>query len=95
MNEKPVCATSDLQTRLFDPARREVVPADLTGRDWLVEGLILARSVVSCFKVCKEIMIMIILISLTTYGASDSILSQLFQELTCGHNRDSPIALQN
>jgi hypothetical protein len=38
MSEKPVSATSDLQARPFDPARRRVVPADLTGRDWLVDG---------------------------------------------------------
>jgi len=36
MSEKPVSATSDLQARTFDPARRRVVPAGLTGRDWLV-----------------------------------------------------------
>ena len=48
MSEKPVSATSDLQTRLFDPARRRAVPADLTGRDWLVDGEIVARLIASC-----------------------------------------------
>ncbi len=43
MSEKPVSATSDLQARLFDPARRRAVPADLTGSDWLVDGEIVAR----------------------------------------------------
>ena len=38
MSEKPVSATSDLQARLFDPARRRVVHEDLTGRDWLFDG---------------------------------------------------------
>ena len=33
---------------------------------------------------------MIIWISLTMYGASDSFLSQLIQELTCNHNWDIP-----
>ncbi|OGO33494.1 MAG: hypothetical protein A2W35_18310 [Chloroflexi bacterium RBG_16_57_11] len=38
MSEKPVSATSDLQTRLFDPARQRAVLAGLTVRDWLVDG---------------------------------------------------------
>ena len=43
MSEKPDSATSDLQARTFDPARRRVVLADLTGRDRLVDGCIVAR----------------------------------------------------
>ena len=35
MSDKPVSATSDLQARLFDLARRREVLADPTGRDWL------------------------------------------------------------
>jgi len=38
MSEKPASATSDLQARLFDPARRRVVPEDMTGRDWLFDA---------------------------------------------------------
>jgi hypothetical protein len=38
MSEKPASATSDLQARTFDPARRRVVLADLTGRDGLIDG---------------------------------------------------------
>lgn len=38
MSEKPDSATSDLQARLFDLARRRVVPTGLTGRDWLLDG---------------------------------------------------------
>jgi len=38
MSEKPVSATSDLQARHFDPARRRAVLAGLTGRDWLLDG---------------------------------------------------------
>jgi hypothetical protein len=53
MSEKPVSATSDLQTRLFDPARRGWVPADLTGRDWLVDAQIVARSDVLCSNSSK------------------------------------------
>jgi hypothetical protein len=43
MGDKPVSATSGLQARAFDPARRSVIPANLTGRNWLVDGKILAR----------------------------------------------------
>ena len=38
MSGKPAYATSDLQARTLDPARRRVVLADLTGRDGLVDG---------------------------------------------------------
>ena len=38
MSGKPAYATSDLQARTLDPARRRVVLADLTGRDWLFDG---------------------------------------------------------
>ena len=37
MSEKPVSATSHLQARHFDPARRRVVAAGLIGRDWLFD----------------------------------------------------------
>ena len=43
MSEKPVSGTSDLQTHLFDTALRAAVPADLTGRDWLVDWYFVAR----------------------------------------------------
>jgi hypothetical protein len=43
MSEKPASATSDLQARAFNPARRRVVLADLTGRDGLFGELIVAR----------------------------------------------------
>jgi len=48
MSGKPDSATSDLQARAFDPARRRAVLADLTGRDGLISVLIVARSVVLC-----------------------------------------------
>ena len=60
MSDKPASATSDLQARAFDPARRRVVPEDMTGRDWLIDGRILARLVVLCLNYCMEILIMII-----------------------------------
>jgi hypothetical protein len=59
MSDKPASATSDLQARLFDLARRRVVLADLTGRDWLFNALIVTRSVVLCLDYRTEIWIMI------------------------------------
>jgi hypothetical protein len=39
MSEEPGSATSDLQARAFDPAKRRVVLADLTWTDGLMDKL--------------------------------------------------------
>jgi hypothetical protein len=45
MSGKPASASSELQTRAFDPLRRGMVLADLAERAGLVGGYILPRDV--------------------------------------------------